>query len=102
MKIIDSETGRELPWDGQTSGELLVQGPWVCAGYFQSPTIRTHTLARTECGDGCVQTYTHRVICCATHSNYILRDLLLCKNLMLVLCPQTVPLHPLHLIRPPR
>jgi fatty-acyl-CoA synthase len=34
MKIIDPE-GRELPWDGKTSGDLLVKGPWVTSGYFK-------------------------------------------------------------------
>ena len=35
MKIIDPE-GKELPWDGKTSGELLVRGPWVVSSYFKS------------------------------------------------------------------
>jgi 3-(methylthio)propionyl---CoA ligase len=34
MKIVDAE-GRELPWDGQTSGELLVRGPWILEQYFK-------------------------------------------------------------------
>ncbi len=34
MKIVDDE-GRELPWDGQTFGNLLVRGPWVIQGYFK-------------------------------------------------------------------
>jgi fatty-acyl-CoA synthase len=33
MKIVDTE-GAELPWDGQTSGELLVRGPWIMDSYF--------------------------------------------------------------------
>jgi fatty-acyl-CoA synthase len=33
MKIVDTE-GRELPWDGKSSGELLVRGPWVLDSYF--------------------------------------------------------------------
>ena len=35
MKII-GEDGHELPWDGKTSGELLVRGPWIAAQYFGS------------------------------------------------------------------
>lgn len=35
MKIIDPQ-GKELPWDGKTSGELLVHGPWVVSSYFKS------------------------------------------------------------------
>lgn len=34
MRIVD-ENGRELPWDGVTSGALQVRGPWVCAAYFR-------------------------------------------------------------------
>ena len=33
MKIVDGD-GRELPWDGEQFGDLLVRGPWVCSGYF--------------------------------------------------------------------
>jgi fatty-acyl-CoA synthase len=32
MKIVDA-AGAELPWDGKTSGELRVRGPWVVARY---------------------------------------------------------------------
>jgi acyl-CoA synthetase (AMP-forming)/AMP-acid ligase II len=34
MKIIDPD-GKELHWDGKTSGELLVRGPWVVSTYFK-------------------------------------------------------------------
>jgi fatty-acyl-CoA synthase len=34
MKIVDAD-GRELPWDGQASGDLLVKGPWIIASYFK-------------------------------------------------------------------
>src|SRR2546425_6455362 len=27
------ESGREVPWDGQTQGELQVRGPWVASSY---------------------------------------------------------------------
>jgi fatty-acyl-CoA synthase len=35
MKIIDAE-GKALPWDGKTSGELLVRGPWILQDYYRS------------------------------------------------------------------
>jgi fatty-acyl-CoA synthase len=35
MKIIDAE-GQALPWDGKTSGELLVRGPWILQDYYRS------------------------------------------------------------------
>ena len=34
MKIVD-EHGSELPRDSQTSGELMVRGPWVISAYFK-------------------------------------------------------------------
>lgn len=43
MKIID-EQGQEMPWDGKTSGELLVRGPWVVSSYMgnenDSPLVK--------------------------------------------------------------
>lgn len=35
MKIMDDK-GKELPHDGETSGELLVRGYWVISAYFKS------------------------------------------------------------------
>jgi 3-(methylthio)propionyl---CoA ligase len=34
MKIVDPQ-GKELPWDGQQSGNLLVKGPWIISSYFK-------------------------------------------------------------------
>ncbi|MDH5329260.1 MAG: 3-(methylthio)propionyl-CoA ligase [Aquincola sp.] len=34
MRIVDSE-GKELPWDGQASGDLHVKGPWIISRYFK-------------------------------------------------------------------
>jgi fatty-acyl-CoA synthase len=34
MKIVGAD-GAELPWDGKTSGELLVKGPWILDQYFR-------------------------------------------------------------------
>ncbi|HVU77341.1 MAG TPA: long-chain fatty acid--CoA ligase [Gaiellaceae bacterium] len=31
------ELGRELPWDGESMGELEVRGPWVAASYYETP-----------------------------------------------------------------
>jgi fatty-acyl-CoA synthase len=27
--------GEEIPWDGESTGELEVRGPWIAAGYFK-------------------------------------------------------------------
>jgi len=34
MTVIDDE-GKELPWDAQSSGNLVVRGPWVIQRYYQ-------------------------------------------------------------------
>jgi fatty-acyl-CoA synthase len=34
MKIVDPE-GREMPWGGETGGDLHVRGPWVVSSYFK-------------------------------------------------------------------
>jgi fatty-acyl-CoA synthase len=34
MKVVN-EAGQSLPWDGKSSGDLLVKGPWVIAEYFK-------------------------------------------------------------------
>jgi fatty-acyl-CoA synthase len=34
MRIVDPD-GKQLPWDGQVSGDLHVKGPWVVSGYFK-------------------------------------------------------------------
>jgi fatty-acyl-CoA synthase len=34
MKIVDDH-GKELPWNGEQSGELMVRGPWVIDQYFK-------------------------------------------------------------------
>ncbi|MGS2722870.1 long-chain fatty acid--CoA ligase [Porticoccus sp. GXU_MW_L64] len=34
MKIEDAR-GNELPWDGDSAGELKVRGPWVANGYYK-------------------------------------------------------------------
>ncbi len=34
MRIVNDE-GEELPWDGETFGELQVRGPWVVRSYFK-------------------------------------------------------------------
>jgi fatty-acyl-CoA synthase len=35
MKIVD-DAGKELPWDGETYGNLLVKGPWIIDTYFKN------------------------------------------------------------------
>jgi fatty-acyl-CoA synthase len=35
---IVSDSGEELPWDGEVTGELEVRGPWVTASYYEDPS----------------------------------------------------------------
>jgi 3-(methylthio)propionyl---CoA ligase len=35
VRIVDANS-RELPWDGESAGELQVRGPWVISRYFKS------------------------------------------------------------------
>jgi fatty-acyl-CoA synthase len=32
--------GQEVPWDGESTGELEVRGPWIAADYYEDPTGR--------------------------------------------------------------
>jgi fatty-acyl-CoA synthase len=34
LRLVDDD-GVELPWDGESVGEVQVSGPWVAAGYYQ-------------------------------------------------------------------
>jgi fatty-acyl-CoA synthase len=36
LRLRDAE-GKELPWDGESMGELEIRGPWVAAGYHNTP-----------------------------------------------------------------
>ncbi len=52
---IVGDDGAELPWDGQTVGELQCRGPWVCTDYwggapekFQDGWLRTGDMAVME------------------------------------------------------
>jgi fatty-acyl-CoA synthase len=36
LRARDAE-GHEVPWDSETMGELEVRGPWVAAGYYETP-----------------------------------------------------------------
>ena len=34
LRIVD-DAGEEVPWDGRSTGEIQVRGPWVASGYFR-------------------------------------------------------------------
>jgi fatty-acyl-CoA synthase len=37
MRITDVTTGAELPWDGESVGEIEVRGPWITGAYHRDP-----------------------------------------------------------------
>jgi fatty-acyl-CoA synthase len=41
MKIVDDQN-QPLPRDGESFGDLKVQGPWICSGYFNEPHSDAH------------------------------------------------------------
>ena len=43
-RIVDDE-GSELPWDGETMGELQVRGPWVVGQYYKIERDHEHFTA---------------------------------------------------------
>ncbi|MQL51088.1 long-chain-fatty-acid--CoA ligase [Desulfofundulus thermobenzoicus] len=38
IKVVD-ENGNEVPWDGQTMGELHLRGPWITEEYYREPVL---------------------------------------------------------------
>ncbi|MCJ7686101.1 MAG: AMP-binding protein, partial [Desulfobacteraceae bacterium] len=44
FRIVDPD-GNDLPWDGESVGELLVRGDMIMKGYYKSPQETAKTLA---------------------------------------------------------
>jgi len=38
-RIVDAISREELPWDGETSGDLEVTGPWIVKQYYKTPLV---------------------------------------------------------------
>ena len=36
VRILDDH-GKDLPWDGEHAGELVVRGPWIAKSYYKNP-----------------------------------------------------------------
>jgi len=34
LRVVEPDTVQELPWDGESSGELQARGPWIAATYY--------------------------------------------------------------------
>jgi fatty-acyl-CoA synthase len=45
MRIVNTETGEALPWDGKKMGELQVRGFWVVKQYFRREVSSEHFTA---------------------------------------------------------
>jgi fatty-acyl-CoA synthase len=37
FRVVNVETGEQVPWDDTTFGELQVRGPWIASAYFKDP-----------------------------------------------------------------
>jgi acyl-CoA synthetase (AMP-forming)/AMP-acid ligase II len=37
LRLVDDEGG-EVPWDGESTGEIEVRGPWIAASYYNDPS----------------------------------------------------------------
>jgi acyl-CoA synthetase (AMP-forming)/AMP-acid ligase II len=37
FRIMEPNTSNEIAWDGETSGELQVRGPWIASSYYNRP-----------------------------------------------------------------
>lgn len=35
FRVVNIETGQEVPWDSESYGELQVRGPWIARAYFK-------------------------------------------------------------------
>ena len=35
FRVVNLETGQEVPWDGKSYGELQVRGPWIARAYYK-------------------------------------------------------------------
>jgi fatty-acyl-CoA synthase len=35
FRVVALDTGQEVPWDGQSYGELQVRGPWIARAYYK-------------------------------------------------------------------
>jgi fatty-acyl-CoA synthase len=53
---VHDEEGREVPWDGQSMGEIVVRGNVVMKGYYEDPEASAKALANGwfHTGDGAV------------------------------------------------
>ncbi len=37
FRVVEPDTTNEVPWDGETSGELQCAGPWIASSYYDDP-----------------------------------------------------------------
>ena len=42
MRVVDDE-GKELPWDGKSSGHVQVRGPWIASSYYRGAGAESFT-----------------------------------------------------------
>ncbi len=37
LRVLDQATGEQVPWDGESRGELQAAGPWIAKTYYNDP-----------------------------------------------------------------
>src|SRR3989440_1439680 len=53
LRLADVDSGKLVPWDGKSVGEIQVRGPWVTAGYYRGVDADRFTAAGwLRTGDG--------------------------------------------------
>lgn len=38
LRVVDIDSGQEVPWDNKTFGEIQVRGPWIARAYYRDDT----------------------------------------------------------------
>ena len=61
LRLVDDD-GEEVPWDGESTGEIEVRGPWIAARYFRDDRRR-----RSSTTAGCAPATSPR----STSSGYV-------------------------------
>lgn len=67
LRLVDPETGAEMPWDNHSTGEVQAAGPWIAGSYFNTAD---HDSSFTD--DGWLR--TGDVGLCDRHGSMLLVD----------------------------
>jgi fatty-acyl-CoA synthase len=51
IRLVDSVTGEEVPWDGKSWGEIELRGPWIASQYYKNTDPSKFTDGWLHTGD---------------------------------------------------